>query len=80
MISGAQIRAARALLGMSATELSKRAKVGWATIQRYESAEGVPNSRSGTLQRIKDTLEAAGIAFTGNPETSPGVRLRRPDD
>ncbi len=77
MISGAQIRAARALLGMSATELSERAGVGWATIQRYESAEGVPNSRSGTLQRIKDTLEAAGVTFVGDPETSPGVQLQR---
>jgi len=80
MISGAQIRAARALLGMSATELSERAGVGWATIQRFESVEGVPKNRSGTLQRIKETLESAGIQFIGDPISSPGVRLRRPGD
>ena len=77
MISGAQIRAARALLGMSASELAKRAGVGWATVQRFESAEGVPDSRSGTLQSIKETLENAGVIFLGDPATSPGVQLQR---
>ena len=77
MISGAQIRAARALLGMSATELAERAGVGWATIQRFESAEGLPQGRSGTIQRIKDTLENAGVTFVGHQVTSPGVQLRR---
>ena len=77
MISGAQIRAARALLGISATELAERADVDWSTVQRFEGTEGVPKSRSGTLQRIKDALENAGITFVGDPVTSPGVRLRR---
>ena len=76
MISGAQIRAARALLGMSASELARRAGIGWATVQRFESAEGIPESRSGTLQRIKETLEAAGVMFLGDPVKSPGVQLR----
>lgn len=77
MISGAQIRAARALVEMSASELAKRAGVGWATVQRFESTEGVPDSRSGTLQRIKETLENAGVVFLGDPMKSPGVQLQR---
>ena len=77
MISGAQIRAARALLGISATELAERADVDWSTVQRFEGTEGVPKSRSGTLQRIRDTLEEAGVTFLGDPIMSPGVRLRR---
>lgn len=77
MISGAQIRAARALLEMSASELAKQAGVGWATVQRFESVEGVPDSRSGTLQRIEETLENAGVIFLGDPMTSPGVQLQR---
>lgn len=76
MISGAQIRAARALLGMSGTELAERSKIGWSTLQRFESAEGVPSSRSGTLERIKETLEAAGVVFLGDPTLSPGVQLK----
>jgi predicted transcriptional regulator len=77
MISGAQIRAARALLGISATELAERAKVDWSTIQRFESVNGLSPSRSGTLRRVKETLEAEGISFIGDPENSPGVRLCR---
>ncbi len=77
MISGSQIRAARALLGISATELAERARVDWSTVQRFESADGISKSRSGTLQRIKNTLEVAGITFVGDPETSPGVQLQR---
>jgi predicted transcriptional regulator len=78
MISGAQIRAARALLGLSAAELGKAADVGWATIQRFEAAEGMPPSRAGTLERVKHALEAAGVEFIGDPVVSPGVRLHPP--
>ena len=76
MISGAQVRSARALLGISVEELSQLSSVSWATIQRFESAGGVPKSRSGTLERVVVALEAAGIRFIGDPQTSPGVQLR----
>jgi predicted transcriptional regulator len=79
MISAAQIRAARALIGMSADELASRAGVGWATVQRFEAASGIPPSRRGTLERVKVALENAGIEFIGDPISSPGVRLlKRP--
>ena len=65
MITGSQIRAARALLGISATELSEKSGVGWSTIQRFESAEDVPVSRSGTLEKVKLALENAGVVFCG---------------
>jgi len=77
MLSSAQIRAARALTGMSTDDLATRAGVGWATIKRFEATEGVPPSRGGTLEKVKSALEAAGIEFIGDPLTSPGVRLRR---
>lgn len=48
------------------------------TIQRFETTDGIPPSRSGTLERVKAALEQAGIEFMGDPITSPGVRLRRP--
>ena len=79
MISGAQIRAARVLLGITAAELAKRALVDWSTVQRFEAGDGIPRSRSGTLQRIQETLEAAGIVFFGDPVASPGVQLQRPE-
>lgn len=74
--SAQQIRAARALLGISSKELSRLSGVGWATIRRFEEAEGIPPSRGGTLERVKQALEAEGIEFLGEPVTSPGVRLR----
>ena len=77
MISGAQIRAARALLGMSGTELSEKAGVGWSTVQRFESSDDVPGSKAGTLEKIRTTLEAHGIEFLGDPVSSPGVQLKR---
>lgn len=76
MISAAQIRAARALLGISAAELADRSGVDLRTIQRFETAGGVPKSRSGTLNRIQEALEGAGIVFFGDPSTSPGVQFR----
>lgn len=76
MISGAQIRAARGLLGISGTELANLAGVDWSTVQRFESVAGLSTSRSGTLERIKETLEAAGIVFLGDPILSPGVQLK----
>jgi transcriptional regulator with XRE-family HTH domain len=75
MISAAQIRAARGLLGISAAELADRSGVDWATVQRFENAAGVPKSRSGTIARVKDALEAAGVVFLGDPIVSPGVQL-----
>ena len=77
MISSSQIRAARGIIGISAAELAEAAGVTWKTIQRFESADGIPPSRSGTLERVKETLEAEGIEFIGDPISSPGVRLRR---
>lgn len=77
MISGAQIRAARGLLGLSSREFAAIGEVSWATVKRFEEVDGVPPSRGGTLERVRAALEAAGIEFIGDPLTSPGVRLRR---
>lgn len=76
MPSAAQIRAARALLGISARELSKITGVGWATIQRYEAINGIPSGQKSKMELIVAGLERAGIEFIGDPINSPGVRLR----
>ncbi len=77
MITGLQIRSARAALRISAVELASRAGVGEQTIKRFESSDGVPPSRSATLLIVKKTLEAAGIEFIGAPEDAPGIRLHK---
>ena len=77
MISGAQLRAGRSLLGWSSQELAEAAGVGWSTVKRFEELDVVPRSRSDTLHKIQCALETAGIEFIGDPILSPGVRLRR---
>jgi len=77
MIAASQIRAGRALLGLSSRQLAAESGVSWATIKRFEETEGIPRSKRGTLERLKNYLDAAGIEFLGDPNKSPGVRLRR---
>lgn len=75
MLSSAQIRAARALLRWSASDLSQASGVGTATLQRMEVMEGVPSGQVRTLLAIKEALEEAGVEFVGTPTENPGVRL-----
>jgi transcriptional regulator with XRE-family HTH domain len=76
MITGAQIRAARAALGWSALTLAEKSGVGLRTLIRMEQIDGVPSSRSSTLFVIKSALESAGIEFIGSPADGPGIRIR----
>jgi ribosome-binding protein aMBF1 (putative translation factor) len=76
MITGLQIRSARAALRWSVQHLAEAAGVGTQTIKRFEAADGIPRSRTQTLLDVKAALESAGIEFTGMPDDSPGIRLR----
>jgi transcriptional regulator with XRE-family HTH domain len=78
MITGLQIRSARAALGWSAKLLAERSGVGLRTLMRIESLDGVPASHSSTLFDLESSLKAAGIEFIGTPDDGPGIRLRRP--
>ena len=75
IIYGGQIRAARALLGWSQRELSKKSKVAFGTIQRMESFDGPIGSRTETLAKVVAVFEKAGIEFLNSD--SPGLRLRK---
>ena len=75
MLTGAQIRSARAALGWSAQDLADKAGITTKTIMRLESVDGIPQSRTGTLLEIKAALEAAGIEFIGSPNDRPGIRF-----
>jgi transcriptional regulator with XRE-family HTH domain len=76
MISGIQIRAARAALRWTIEELAEKSGLGVRTIKRFESVDGIPSSRTSTLGELKRTFESAGIEFTGTPDNIPGIRLR----
>ena len=76
MISTSQIKAGRSMLNWSAAELARVSGVGPATIRRYEMQKGIPSANTTVLMMIKQTLESAGIEFTGDPLVNPGVTLR----
>jgi transcriptional regulator with XRE-family HTH domain len=75
MITGMQIRAARALLGWNAQEVGERTGLTRETVQRLEKSAGVPASRTQSLLELRKMFESAGIEFIGGPEDGPGVRL-----
>jgi transcriptional regulator with XRE-family HTH domain len=75
MVSGAQIRAARALLDWTATRLAEESGVSRMTVQRFEKSDGIPRGRLECRQAIQVALEKAGITFSGSPVKMPGVRL-----
>ena len=76
MLSSSQLRAARALLGWSGTNLAEKSGVGITTLRRYELQKGIPSANTSVLLTLKNTLENAGIEFTGDPLVNPGVTLR----
>ncbi len=79
MISSRQIKAARALLGWKGQDLADKSGVGVATLRRYEAQDGIPNANKFVINAIKTCLEEAGIIFSGDPLTDPGVKLRKSD-
>jgi len=76
LITSAQIRGARAMLGWSREDLSKRSGVGISALMRFEASEGVPAGKIQTLQLVQDAFEKAGIEFIGTHESGAGVRWR----
>lgn len=76
MITSGQIKAARALLGLTVAELAKMAGIGFTTMVRLESADGVPSGNVKTLSSVQSAIENAGIEFIGTPESGAGVRWR----
>ena len=74
-ISVEQIKATRAILGISAAELSKISNVGGTTIRRYEMGQGIPNANLQNIIKLKSALESQGVEFTGDPLKNPGVIL-----
>jgi DNA-binding XRE family transcriptional regulator len=71
MISGRQIRAARALLEWSGVDLAKKSGLTQMTISNIESDKVQPNEDS--LQNILTAFDKNGIEFT----EGEGVRLRK---
>ncbi len=83
MITAAQLRAARALLGIDQRELAQRCGLSLPTIQRMEASEGVIRGNVDSLVKLVDALAAAGVELIGEGAISSGggrgVRLKSPN-
>lgn len=77
MITPAQIRAARALLGWTQAELAAAAGLGVVAIKSFERGRSDP--RSSTVAKMEHALDAAGVIFLDsgdNRDGGPGVRIK----
>lgn len=80
MLTGSQLRAARAMLRWTVAQLVARSGVSRKTINRAEAVDGVPRMLTETMDALQLALEQGGVVFIdANQHTGPGVRLRRPD-
>ena len=70
MITAAQMRAARALLGMDQRELAELSGLSLPTIQRMEASEGVIRGNVDSLMKLIAGLEEAGIELIGEGAAS----------
>jgi transcriptional regulator with XRE-family HTH domain len=81
MISAAQLKAARALLGMDQKSLAEASGLSLPTIQRMEASEGTIRGNVDSLMKLVNALAAAGIELIGEDAVSSGggrgVRLKK---
>ncbi|WSH68347.1 helix-turn-helix transcriptional regulator (plasmid) [Rhizobium ruizarguesonis] len=80
MITAAQMRAARALLGIDQRQLAELAGISVPTIQRMEASADVVRGNVDSLMRLLAALESAGVEVINEGVASTdggrGVRLR----
>ncbi|HEX6957436.1 MAG TPA: helix-turn-helix domain-containing protein [Ferrovibrio sp.] len=82
MITGAQMRAARALIGIDQRQLAELSGLSLPTIQRMEASDGVVRGNVDSLMKLVGALDAAGIELIGEQAASMsggrGVRIKTP--
>lgn len=76
MISAAQIRAGRALLGWSQIQLAEAAGVSVPTVQRAEGAAAIKAAEA-SIAAIERALKCGGIIFISENGAGSGVRLEK---
>ena len=80
MMTAAQLRAARALLGIDQRRLAELSGLSVPTIQRMEASDGLVRGNVDSLMKLIAALEGAGLELIaeGAPSAGAGrgVRLR----
>jgi transcriptional regulator with XRE-family HTH domain len=82
MITAAQMRAARALLGIDQKKLAEMSGVSLPTIQRMEASDGNVRGIVDSLTKVVGALQTAGVELINEHVRSEsggrGVRMRQP--
>jgi transcriptional regulator with XRE-family HTH domain len=80
LITGAQMRAARALLGIDQKALAQMAGISVPTIQRMEASQGNVRGIVDSLTKVVAAFDTAGLELIGESAASNdggrGVRLK----
>lgn len=80
MITAAQVRAARALLGIDQRELARLSGLSVPTIQRMEASQAVVRGTVDSLVRLISAFDSAGVELIADGAASRGggrgVRLK----
>ena len=80
MITSAQLRGARALLGIDQRKLAELAGLSLPTIQRMEASDGVIRGNVDSLTKLVSALNAAGVELIAEGAVSHsggrGIRLK----
>ncbi len=74
-LTGALLRAGRALAGLSAQELAEASKVGLRTIRRAEQEGGALSLTEANQAALVNALAAHGVRFVLTPD-GPAVALK----
>jgi hypothetical protein len=67
---------ARAALSWRTTDLARAANVGLNTVNRFEAGR---DARMSSVEKLRSTLEAAGLSFIAENGGGVGVRFREPN-
>lgn len=77
-ITPGQLRAARALLKLTAENVADAARIGVASVRRAESNDGDGLGVTPVVEAaIRMALESAGVIFIDENGDGPGVRLAK---
>ena len=81
MLTAAQMRAARSLLGLDQRQLAELSGVSLPTIQRMEASDGNVRGVVDSLTKVVEAFDRAGVELIGEGAASGGggrgVRLKQ---
>ena len=80
MLTVAQLRAARGLIGWNQGKLADTAGVALSTVKRMEGSVGLVRGNAENVWKVQRALQDAGIIFIDENGGGVGVRLKHPSE